>query len=246
MNIDMGALHAIEVDRGISVDELLDTIKSALLTAYRHTQGHEADARIDIDRKSGIVKVMAQGDRRRRQPDQRMGRHPRGFRPGRGHHRPPGDAAAVPGRRERADVRRVLGAGGRHRRRRGPARRPGEHPRQRRRAARHRGEGFRGSHPARRAGARGVLRARRSVALLRHRRDARCARTEDRVVAHPPEPGAQAVLAGSARDRRQLRGDRRGRPRGGHRSKIAVHVAGRRVSTPRAPASARWGSGCAT
>src|SRR6201747_426494 len=59
MNIDMGALHAIEVDRGISVDELLETIKSALLTAYRHTQGHEAEARIDIDRKTGIVKVMA-------------------------------------------------------------------------------------------------------------------------------------------------------------------------------------------
>jgi N utilization substance protein A len=59
VNIDMGALHAIEVDRGISVDELLDTIKSALLTAYRHTQGHEAEARIDIDRKSGVVKVLA-------------------------------------------------------------------------------------------------------------------------------------------------------------------------------------------
>jgi N utilization substance protein A len=59
VNIDMGALHAIEVDRGISVEELLETIKSALLTAYRHTQGHEAEARIDIDRKSGVVKVLA-------------------------------------------------------------------------------------------------------------------------------------------------------------------------------------------
>jgi len=59
VNIDMGALHAIEVDRGISVEELLETIKSALLTAYRHTQGHEAEARIDIDRKSGTVKVLA-------------------------------------------------------------------------------------------------------------------------------------------------------------------------------------------
>jgi N utilization substance protein A len=59
MNIDMAALHAIEVDRGISVDELLDTIKSALLTAYRHTQGHEAAAHIDIDRKSGVVRVLA-------------------------------------------------------------------------------------------------------------------------------------------------------------------------------------------
>ena len=47
MNIDMAALHAIEVDRGISVTELLETIKSALLTAYRHTQGHQNDARIE-------------------------------------------------------------------------------------------------------------------------------------------------------------------------------------------------------
>ena len=59
MNIDMAALHAIEVDRGISVDELLDTISTALLTAYRHTEGHQPDARINIDRKSGTVKVMA-------------------------------------------------------------------------------------------------------------------------------------------------------------------------------------------
>ena len=59
MNIDMAALHAIEVDRGISVDELLETIKSALLTAYRHTEGHQPDARIEIDRKTGAVQVMA-------------------------------------------------------------------------------------------------------------------------------------------------------------------------------------------
>lgn len=59
MNIDMTALHAIEVDRGISVDELLDTISTALLTAYRHTEGHQPDARIQIDRKSGTVQVMA-------------------------------------------------------------------------------------------------------------------------------------------------------------------------------------------
>ena len=59
MNIDMAALHAIESDKGISVDIVVDTIKSALLTAYRHTEGHEADARIDVDRKTGVVKVMA-------------------------------------------------------------------------------------------------------------------------------------------------------------------------------------------
>jgi N utilization substance protein A len=59
MNIDVTALHAIEVDRGISVEELLDTIKTALLTAYRHTEGHHPDARIEIDRKSGEVQVIA-------------------------------------------------------------------------------------------------------------------------------------------------------------------------------------------
>ena len=59
MNIDMAALHAIEVDRGMSVGELLETIKSALLTAYRHTQGHQPDARIEIDRKTGEVTVIA-------------------------------------------------------------------------------------------------------------------------------------------------------------------------------------------
>ncbi|HZA11360.1 transcription termination factor NusA [Mycobacterium sp.] len=59
MNIDMAALHAIEVDRGIPVGELLETIKSALITAYRHTEGHQADARIEIDRKTGAVQVIA-------------------------------------------------------------------------------------------------------------------------------------------------------------------------------------------
>ena len=59
MNIDMAALHAIEAEKGITVEVVIDTIKSALLTAYRHTEGHEADAHIEIDRKSGVVKVMA-------------------------------------------------------------------------------------------------------------------------------------------------------------------------------------------
>ena len=35
MNIDMTALHAIEIDRGISVDELLETIKTAHNAAIR-------------------------------------------------------------------------------------------------------------------------------------------------------------------------------------------------------------------
>ena len=42
-------------------------------------------------------------DRRRRQRAQRMGRHPRGFRPDRGHHRTPGHPAAAARRREREE-----------------------------------------------------------------------------------------------------------------------------------------------
>ncbi len=59
MNIDMAALHAIEADKGISVDVVVETIKSALLTAYRHTEGHQPEAHIDIDRKTGMVRVIA-------------------------------------------------------------------------------------------------------------------------------------------------------------------------------------------
>jgi N utilization substance protein A len=59
MNIDMAALHAIEADKGISVDVVVETIKSALLTAYRHTDGHHHNAHIDIDKKTGVVRVIA-------------------------------------------------------------------------------------------------------------------------------------------------------------------------------------------
>lgn len=59
MNIDMAALYAIEADKGISVDVVVETIESALLTAYRHTGGHADDARIEINRKTGVVRVLA-------------------------------------------------------------------------------------------------------------------------------------------------------------------------------------------
>lgn len=58
MNIDLSALRAIEAEKGIPVSEMVETIKQALLTAYRHTEGHQSQARIDID-KGGEVHVMA-------------------------------------------------------------------------------------------------------------------------------------------------------------------------------------------
>ncbi len=60
MNVDIAALRAIERDKDIPFDTVIDAIETALLTAYKHTEGHEQHARIDIDRKSGLVRVFAQ------------------------------------------------------------------------------------------------------------------------------------------------------------------------------------------
>ncbi len=60
MNVDIAALRTIEREKDIPFDTVIAAIETALLTAYRHTDGHEAHARIDIDRKSGSVRVVAQ------------------------------------------------------------------------------------------------------------------------------------------------------------------------------------------
>lgn len=60
MNVDIAALRAIERDKDIPFDTVIEAIQTALLTAYRHTEGHQAHARIDIDQKSGLVRVLAQ------------------------------------------------------------------------------------------------------------------------------------------------------------------------------------------
>ncbi|MFN2496124.1 MAG: transcription termination factor NusA [Pseudonocardiaceae bacterium] len=60
MNVDIAALRAIERDKDISFETVLEAIETALLTAYKHTEGHEPHARIDVDRKTGVVRVLAQ------------------------------------------------------------------------------------------------------------------------------------------------------------------------------------------
>ncbi len=60
VNVDIAALRAIERDKDISFETVLEAIESALLTAYKHTDGHQPHARIDIDRKTGLVRVLAQ------------------------------------------------------------------------------------------------------------------------------------------------------------------------------------------
>ncbi|GAA1031670.1 MULTISPECIES: transcription termination factor NusA [Amycolatopsis] len=59
MNVDIAALRAIERDKDIPFDTVIEAIETALLTAYKHTEGHQSHARIDIDRKTGLVRVLA-------------------------------------------------------------------------------------------------------------------------------------------------------------------------------------------
>ncbi len=60
MNVDISALRAIEREKDISFETVLSAIETALLSAYRHTDGAQARARIEIDRKDGLVQVMVQ------------------------------------------------------------------------------------------------------------------------------------------------------------------------------------------
>ena len=59
MNVDIAALRAIERDKDIPFETVLEAIESALLTAYRHTEGHQPHARVEVDRKTGFVRVLA-------------------------------------------------------------------------------------------------------------------------------------------------------------------------------------------
>jgi N utilization substance protein A len=60
VNIDLAALRALARDKEISEETILHAIESALLTAYRHTEGAQAHARVEIDRHTGAAVVYAQ------------------------------------------------------------------------------------------------------------------------------------------------------------------------------------------
>ncbi|WP_175934817.1 transcription termination factor NusA [Corynebacterium sp. Marseille-P4321] len=62
MNIDINALKGIETQQGIPVEDLLDTIARALLSAYREFKevpaGERMPATVEIDTETGDVRVM--------------------------------------------------------------------------------------------------------------------------------------------------------------------------------------------
>jgi N utilization substance protein A len=60
MRIDMAALRSLEREKDIKLDLVVEAIESALLSAYRHTEGSSAHARVELDRKTGDVAVLAQ------------------------------------------------------------------------------------------------------------------------------------------------------------------------------------------
>jgi len=59
MDIDMSILRTLEREKEISFDVLVEAIEQALLTAYHKTPGSQAKARVQLDRKSGHVSVLA-------------------------------------------------------------------------------------------------------------------------------------------------------------------------------------------
>ena len=59
MDIDLTALRQLERDKDIPVQVVLDALADALLTAYQKTDGHYGDAKVEIDRKTGKVQVLA-------------------------------------------------------------------------------------------------------------------------------------------------------------------------------------------
>jgi len=59
MDIDLSLLRALEREKEISFDILIDALEQALLTAYHKTPGAQAKARVHLDRKTGRVTVFA-------------------------------------------------------------------------------------------------------------------------------------------------------------------------------------------
>ena len=59
MDIDLSILRMLEREKEISFDVLVEAIEQALLTAYHKTPGAAERARVELDRKSGHVTVLA-------------------------------------------------------------------------------------------------------------------------------------------------------------------------------------------
>lgn len=59
MDVDLAALRTIERDREIPMDYLLKTLEDALLNAYQKTPNALRGVKVEVDRKTGKVSVLA-------------------------------------------------------------------------------------------------------------------------------------------------------------------------------------------
>ena len=59
MDIDLNILRALEREKEISFEVLVEAIEQSLLTAYHKTPGAQEKARVELDRKNGHVTVLA-------------------------------------------------------------------------------------------------------------------------------------------------------------------------------------------
>ena len=239
MDIDLSILRMLEREKEISFDVLVEAIEQALLTAYHKTPGAVEQARVVLDRKTGHVTVFAaelddEGNKIGEYDDT-----PDGF----------GRIAATTAKqimlqrlRDAEDDIRFGEFSGKEGDLISGVIQQGRNPDDvmvdlgKLEALLPLGERVPGR----------ALPARRADQVPGHLGAQGHAWTADHAVALAPQPGQEAVRARGARDRRRHRRDRRDRPRGRppHQDRGDVH--GAPGSTPRAPASARWASACAT
>ena len=59
MNVDIAALRSIEREKDIAFDTVVEAIETALATAYRKSEGAHGECRVEVDRKSGEVRLYA-------------------------------------------------------------------------------------------------------------------------------------------------------------------------------------------
>lgn len=60
MKLDITLLKGLVRERDLPIGTVVEALETALLTAYRHTEGAEQHARVSVDRTSGEVAVFAQ------------------------------------------------------------------------------------------------------------------------------------------------------------------------------------------
>jgi N utilization substance protein A len=79
VDIDLGALRALEREKEISFDLVVEAIEQALLVAYHRTEGSRPLARVVLDRRTGHVTVLARDEDDEGTPGEEFDDTPEGF-----------------------------------------------------------------------------------------------------------------------------------------------------------------------